>query len=108
MNGTGICRSSPCSTEWVYEHSAGGDVLMEDGGVDLPRLVEIIVEEVLHATRPSAARCKCHSVIEDCCPRRLQGVLDAGAARLGVHAAGGAPDAVAGLIDHTLLKPEAS
>jgi deoxyribose-phosphate aldolase len=35
-------------------------------------------------------------------------VLDAGATRLGVHAAGGAPSGVAALIDHTLLKPEAT
>jgi deoxyribose-phosphate aldolase len=35
-------------------------------------------------------------------------VLDAGATRLGVHAAGGAPQTVAGLIDHTLLKPDAT
>ena len=39
---------------------------------------------------------------------RLQGVIDAGAARLGFHAAGGAPAGVAGLIDHTLLKPDAT
>ena len=35
-------------------------------------------------------------------------MLDAGASRLGVHAAGGAPGGVAGLIDHTLLKPDAT
>jgi deoxyribose-phosphate aldolase len=35
-------------------------------------------------------------------------VVDAGATRLGVHAAGGAPEGVAGMIDHTLLKPDAS
>ena len=35
-------------------------------------------------------------------------MLDAGATRLGLHAAGGRPGDVAGLIDHTLLKPEAS
>ncbi len=45
---------------------------------------------------------------EDCCPERLQGVIDAGAARLGLHATGGAPTGVAGLIDHTLLKPDAT
>src|SRR4029453_532126 len=36
------------------------------------------------------------------------GLLDAGASRLGLHAAGGRPGDVAALIDHTLLKPEAS
>jgi deoxyribose-phosphate aldolase len=35
-------------------------------------------------------------------------VLEAGASRIGLHAAGGAPDGVAGVIDHTLLKPDAS
>jgi deoxyribose-phosphate aldolase len=76
--------------------------------VDLPRLIAIITEEVLAASRRPATRCLCHSVIEDCCPDRLQGVLDAGASRLGVHAAGGAPGTVARLIDHTLLKPDAT
>jgi deoxyribose-phosphate aldolase len=76
---------------------------------DLQRLVDIITEEVIAAqgTRPSS-RCACHSVIADCCPDRLRLVVDAGATRLGVHAAGGAPASVAGMIDHTLLKPDAS
>jgi deoxyribose-phosphate aldolase len=76
---------------------------------DLQRLVEIITEEILAAqgTRP-ATRCSCHAVHADCCPNRLRGVIDAGAVRLGVHAAGGAPGGVAGMIDHTLLKPDAS
>jgi len=74
---------------------------------DLARLIDIITEEVLLAGRAPAVRCHCHSVIEDCCPARVRGVLDAGAARLGVHAAGGAPGEVASLIDHTLLKPDA-
>lgn len=75
---------------------------------DLARLVEIIVDEVLAASRQSPVRCTCHSVLSDCCPTRLQGVLSAGATRLGLHATGGAPDGVAGLIDHTLLKPDAT
>ena len=81
---------------------------MDAQSPDLARLVAIIVDEVLAATRQSTTRCGCHSVLEDCCPTRLRGVLDAGAVRLGVHAAGGAPDGVAGLIDHTLLKPDAT
>jgi deoxyribose-phosphate aldolase len=81
---------------------------MDPRSPDLARLVGIIVDEVLSATRRPNPRCACHSVVEDCCPSRLQGVLDAGASRLGVHAAGGAPDGVAGLIDHTLLKPDAT
>lgn len=81
---------------------------MDTQTVDLSRLIAIIAEEVLAASRRPAARCGCHSVNEDCCPTRLQGVLEAGAARLGLHATGGAPDGVSGLIDHTLLKPDAS
>jgi deoxyribose-phosphate aldolase len=77
--------------------------------VDLASLVAMIAEEVIAATRrPAAVRCGCHTVVEDCCPDRLRPVIDAGAARLGVHAAGGAPASVAGLIDHTLLRPDAT
>jgi deoxyribose-phosphate aldolase len=75
---------------------------------DFARLVSAIVEEVLSATQGPAVRCGCHSVLEDCCPTRLQGVLNAGATRLGVYARGGAPDPVAALIDHTLLKADAT
>ena len=77
---------------------------------DLQRLIEIITEEVIasQAPRSQRARCDCHAVLTDCCPDRLRSVLDAGATRLGVHATGGAPGDVAGLIDHTLLKPDAT
>ena len=78
---------------------------------DIQRLIEIITEEVLAAQQASGAgpiQCSCHSVLFDCCPDRLRGVLDAGATRIGLHAAGGAPTGVAGMIDHTLLKPDAS
>jgi deoxyribose-phosphate aldolase len=77
---------------------------------ELQRLVEIITEEVLAAQgqAPAGSRCGCHAVLTDCCPSRLRGVLDAGASRLGLHAAGGAPDGVASMIDHTLLKPDAT
>ena len=81
---------------------------METQAVDLSRLIAIITEEVLAATRRPATQCGCHAVNEDCCPTRLQGVLDAGAVRLGMHATGGAPDGVSALIDHTLLKPDAT
>jgi deoxyribose-phosphate aldolase len=78
---------------------------------DLQRLVEIITEEVMSAQRRAAAvpsRCTCHAVLYDCCPDRLRGVLDAGASRIGLHATGGAAGSVAGMIDHTLLKPDAT
>jgi deoxyribose-phosphate aldolase len=75
---------------------------------ELQRLIDIIVQEVASATAPASSRCSCHSVLADCCPDRLRGVLDAGATRVGLHAVGGAPAGVASMIDHTLLKPEAT
>jgi deoxyribose-phosphate aldolase len=78
---------------------------------DLQRLVEIITEEVVTAQRRTASQpsqCSCHAVLYDCCPDRLRGVLDAGASRIGLHATGGAAGPVAGMIDHTLLKPDAT
>ncbi len=79
--------------------------------MDLERLIHIVVEELAAAgagAGPEPARCGCHATLADCCPDRLRGVLDAGATRIGLHAAGGAADGVAGLIDHTLLKPDAT
>jgi deoxyribose-phosphate aldolase len=77
--------------------------------VDLQRLIQVIVEEVTAAqSAPAPPRCACHSLLYDCCPDRLRGVLDAGATRLGLHASGGAPGGVASMIDHTLLKPDAT
>jgi deoxyribose-phosphate aldolase len=77
---------------------------------ELQRLIEIVTEEVLAAQtgRGGVQHCGCHSVLVECCPDRLRGVLEAGASRIGVHATGGAPGGVAALIDHTLLKPDAS
>src|SRR5262245_46863403 len=75
---------------------------------ELQRLIDVIVSELAAAgTRPHV-RCQCHSVLDDCCPDRLRGVIDAGASRVGVHAIGGAPAGVAAMIDHTLLKADAS
>ena len=78
---------------------------------DLQRIVEIITEEVLAAqsARGAApAQCACHSLLSDCCPDRIRGVLDAGATRIGLYASGGATGGVSTMIDHTLLKPDAS
>jgi deoxyribose-phosphate aldolase len=77
--------------------------------LDLTRLVELITEEVIAAVGPAAVSptCACHSVLFECCPDRLQGVISAGAARLGLHASGPAGE-IAAMIDHTLLKPEAT
>ena len=75
---------------------------------ELQRLIDVIVSEVTVATARPPGRCVCHSVVDDCCPDRLRGVLDAGATRVGLYASGGAPVGVAAMIDHTLLKPDAT
>jgi deoxyribose-phosphate aldolase len=75
---------------------------------ELRKLIDVIVQEISAANARPKGICGCHSVVDDCCPDRLRGVLDAGATRVGLHAAGGAPPPVASMIDHTLLKPDAS
>ncbi len=78
---------------------------------ELQRIIDVIVSELAAASnRPQTAnaRCGCHGVLDDCCPDRLSGVIDAGATRVGLHAAGGAPSGIASMIDHTLLKPDAT
>ena len=76
---------------------------------DLQRLIQIIVEELAAAGSSGApARCSCHSLMYECCPDRLRDVIAAGAERLGLHAVGGSTTGVAGMIDHTLLKPDAA
>ena len=75
---------------------------------DLQRLVQIIVEELAAAVQVPPQRCSCHALLYECCPDRLRGVIEAGATRLGIHAAGGAAAGVASMIDHTLLKPDAT
>src|SRR5262245_23272134 len=75
---------------------------------ELQHVIDVVVDELVAARHLPVHRCRCHSVITDCCPDRLRGVIDAGATRLGVHAAGGAPTSIAAMIDHTLLKPDAA
>jgi deoxyribose-phosphate aldolase len=74
---------------------------------DIRRVIEIILQELAAAGAVAPARCACHGFSWDCCPRQIGGVLAAGATRLGLHAAGGGGE-VATLIDHTLLKPDAT
>ena len=77
--------------------------------VDLQRLIQIVVEELAIAGRGATPlRCGCHSLLYECCPDRLKGILDAGASRIGLHASGASAGGVAAMIDHTLLKPEAT
>lgn len=73
------------------------------------RLIEIILEELAAAPGPGApVRCACHGQSSECCPDRLKGILAAGASRIGLHASAGAAGDVASMIDHTLLKPDAT
>jgi deoxyribose-phosphate aldolase len=72
-------------------------------------LQRIIAEEVAAAmSRQRTRTCDCHSVLYDCCPDRVRGVIDAGASRLGLYAGEKVPTGVASLIDHTLLKADAT
>ena len=83
---------------------------------DIQRLIQIIVEELTAAgvgrdggqSATPPGRCACHSVMYECCPDRLRGILEAGATRIGFHASGGAAGGVSTMIDHTLLKPDAT
>src|SRR6476469_11267282 len=75
---------------------------------ELQRLIDTIVSELMATNARPGQRCSCHSVLDDCCPDRLRGVIDAGATRVGLYASGGAPGGIAGMIDHTLLKPDAT
>jgi len=76
---------------------------------DIHRLIQIVVEELAAAQGgPVPERCGCHSLLYECCPDRLKDILEAGATRLGLHATGGSAGTVAAMIDHTLLKPDAT
>lgn len=75
---------------------------------DYRRVIELIIEELARAGAVAPSRCGCHGFTSECCPNRIQGVIDAGATRLGLHAAEGGAGGVAGYIDHTLLKPDAT
>ncbi len=75
--------------------------------IDFARLMALVVEEVRRAER-RIEHCDCHATAAECCPDRLRHVVDAGAARLGLHASPAAQGGLAGFIDHTLLKADAS
>jgi deoxyribose-phosphate aldolase len=83
---------------------------MAMNSTEIARIVELITAEVMTTLSGAGAplQCGCHGVLYDCCPNRVGGLIDAGASRLGLHAAGGRPGDVSGLIDHTLLKPDAT
>lgn len=77
-------------------------------------LVETVVRAVLAAldARPGVVgfdACACHNVVDGCCPDRMSHFALAGVDRFGLRADPNVyPHGVASLIDHTLLKPDAS
>jgi deoxyribose-phosphate aldolase len=80
---------------------------------DLEHLVEqitdVIVARLNGEADSQAALCGCGSACFNRCTERMQRVVDAGAARIGlVLGETASAGAWASLIDHTLLKPEAS
>jgi len=76
--------------------------------IDLAQLMALVADEVRRAERPTPARCACHGTADDYCPDRLRRVVNAGAGRLGLQASGRPEAGLAGFIDHTLLKPDAT
>ena len=77
-------------------------------------LVETVVRAVLLALEartgpPVETACACHNIGGGCCPDRMSSFALAGVDRFGLRADPGAyPHGVASLIDHTLLKPDAT
>jgi deoxyribose-phosphate aldolase len=74
-----------------------------------PRLVEAVVRAVLAQMRVEEAPCACHSAAGGCCPDRMGALVGHGASRFGLMAGANLyPREIARLIDHTLLKPDAT
>jgi len=72
-------------------------------------LVESIVRAVLAQVGREEPACGCHAAPEGCCPDRLGRMLGHGAQRFGLQASRVPyPREIAGMIDHTLLKPDAT
>jgi len=72
------------------------------------RLVDAIVRAVAQQLGLEEAPCACHSAGGGCCPDRLGRMLGHGAERFGLLAGTSYPREIARLIDHTLLKPDAT
>ncbi len=73
------------------------------------QITDVIVARLNGDGHEQAAMCGCTSECFNRCPERMQRVLDAGAARIGlVLGEGASARDWASLVDHTLLKPEAS
>ena len=78
---------------------------------DFERLVEQITDVIVARLNGGAedGACGCGSACFNRCPERMQRVVDAGASRIGILLGEGATARDwAAMVDHTLLKPEAS
>ena len=74
-----------------------------------PKLVEQVVASVLRQLSAGVPPCACHQAEGGCCPDRLGQFIHQGAGRFGLQAAADLyPREIARMIDHTLLKPDAS
>ena len=73
------------------------------------RVVDAVVRAVLAQLRVDEAPCACHSAPAGCCPDRMGRLVHHGASRFGLQAGSTAyPREIARLIDHTLLKADAT
>jgi deoxyribose-phosphate aldolase len=73
------------------------------------RLVDAVVRAVLAQLRVEEPPCACHDAAGGCCPDRLGTMVRHGAERFGLQAVANLyPREIARLIDHTLLKPDAT
>jgi deoxyribose-phosphate aldolase len=72
-------------------------------------LIEAVVRAVLAQLPTEEPPCSCHGAGSGCCPERMGRLRGQGAERFGLQAQPGLyPSDIARLIDHTLLKPEAT
>jgi deoxyribose-phosphate aldolase len=85
-----------------YSHNGDFERLVE-------QITDVIVARLNGGEQAHDGACGCESACFNRCPERMQRVVDAGAARIGL-VLGEAATARdwASLVDHTLLKPEAS
>ena len=78
---------------------------------DYQLLIDQITEEVFRRTQPGCAPgvCSCHTVSVDHCPDRMRFIIECGAQRIGtIGTEAVIQSELAGFIDHTLLKPDAT
>src|SRR5918911_4199951 len=85
-----------------YSHNGDFERLVE-------QITDVIVARLNGEGRTNDGACGCGSACFNRCPERMQRVVDAGASRIGVVLGESASARDwASLVDHTLLKPEAS